>query len=291
MTRDRDDRLAEAKAKDIGDIAQQLEICGLLPWPPRHGMESVGPCPKCGGRDRFSINQRDGVFNCRRCEGRGDVISLVRFVRDCSMPAAIDWLIGPEAEISEIERKARRKASDENRRRNEDRADRERQREIKAAGALWREVAKNDHSALRGYLDARGITADLLPEIPAVLRYHPALPYMVRAERGFREVHRGPAMLAVVQQPSGRGIGCHRTWFDPASPQGKIALRDPETDADLPRKKMRGSKRGAAIRLHTPDHDWHQLVMGEGIETTLTAMCAGMWPEAAFWAGVDLAGR
>ena len=288
MMRDRDDRLAEAKAKDIGDTAQLLELTGLAPWPPRRGMESVGPCPKCGGRDRFSINQRDGVFNCRRCDGRGDVISLVRFVRDCSLPAAIEWLIGPETEISDVERKARRKASEENRKRNDARAAREREREIKAAGALWREAAQNDPTELRAYLTARGITAELLPTIPPVLRYHPALPYMVRADQGFREIHRGPAMLAVVQQPNGRGIGCHRTWFDPAAVQGKIRIVDPTTGAEMPRKKMRGSKRGAAIRLHTPDRDWSQLVLGEGIETTLTAMCAGIWTEAAFWAGVDL---
>ena len=113
-------------------------------------------------------------------------------------------------------------------------------------------------------------------------------PYMVRADRGWREIHRGPAMLGLVQAPNGRGLGCHRTWYDPAARQGKIAIVDPETGAAMPRKKMRGSKRGAAIRLHTPDGPWQVLVMGEGIETTLTAMVSGLWPDAAFWAGIDL---
>ena len=29
--------------------------------------EYCGPCPKCGGRDRFSVNAKRGVFNCRGC--------------------------------------------------------------------------------------------------------------------------------------------------------------------------------------------------------------------------------
>jgi phage/plasmid primase-like uncharacterized protein len=27
--------------------------------------EWAGPCPMCGGKDRFSVNTRKGVFNCR----------------------------------------------------------------------------------------------------------------------------------------------------------------------------------------------------------------------------------
>jgi len=29
--------------------------------------EHVGPCPRCGGRDRFGVNTRKRVFNCRGC--------------------------------------------------------------------------------------------------------------------------------------------------------------------------------------------------------------------------------
>ena len=39
--------------------------------------ERFGPCPKCGGDDRFSINIVKQVFNCRGCETGGDVIDLV----------------------------------------------------------------------------------------------------------------------------------------------------------------------------------------------------------------------
>jgi hypothetical protein len=50
---------------------------------------------------------------------------------------------------------------------------------------------------------------------------------------------------------------------------------------------VRGSKKGGAIRLHTP-LDSDTLIMGEGIETTLTALAASPVEGAAYWAGVDL---
>jgi len=43
-------------------------------------VERAGPCPNCGGDDRFSINTSKQVFNCRKCGGRGDVIALVQFL-------------------------------------------------------------------------------------------------------------------------------------------------------------------------------------------------------------------
>jgi CHC2 zinc finger len=49
----------------------------------RKGSERVGPCPKCGGTDRFSINTKKQVFNCRQCQTGGDVIKLVRFLDGC----------------------------------------------------------------------------------------------------------------------------------------------------------------------------------------------------------------
>ena len=40
----------------------------------RRGKEWVGPCPLCGGQDRFQVypSKRDGTaaFNCRQCLGK-----------------------------------------------------------------------------------------------------------------------------------------------------------------------------------------------------------------------------
>ena len=46
----------------------------------RQGRELVGPCPKCGGHDRFAINPAKLVWNCRGCGRGGDPIDLVRHV-------------------------------------------------------------------------------------------------------------------------------------------------------------------------------------------------------------------
>jgi hypothetical protein len=44
----------------------------------RKGSEWEGPCPVCGGRDRFSVNPFEALWNCRGCQRGGDVIDLVR---------------------------------------------------------------------------------------------------------------------------------------------------------------------------------------------------------------------
>jgi hypothetical protein len=44
------------------------------------GGEWVGPCPRCGGRDRFAINPRKRLFNCRGCGVGGDVFDLLRLL-------------------------------------------------------------------------------------------------------------------------------------------------------------------------------------------------------------------
>jgi phage/plasmid primase-like uncharacterized protein len=58
----------------------------------RGKVERVGPCPRCGGHDRFSINVRKGVFYCRRCDIGGDVIALVQFLDGVSFREACSTL-------------------------------------------------------------------------------------------------------------------------------------------------------------------------------------------------------
>jgi hypothetical protein len=55
--------------------------------------EQSGPCPKCGGRDRFHCTAQ--WFFCRQCHAsRGDVIEFMQWVEGCDFRAALDHLGG-----------------------------------------------------------------------------------------------------------------------------------------------------------------------------------------------------
>jgi phage/plasmid primase-like uncharacterized protein len=53
-----------------------------------------GPCPKCGGTDRFAVNRKDQWWNCRGCSVGGDVIDLVRHMDGCTFSVALEALTG-----------------------------------------------------------------------------------------------------------------------------------------------------------------------------------------------------
>ena len=57
--------------------------------------ERDGPCPKCGGDDRFAINVKKQVFNCRGCKTGGDVIDFVRWLDGVGFVEACTTLAGP----------------------------------------------------------------------------------------------------------------------------------------------------------------------------------------------------
>jgi hypothetical protein len=59
--------------------------------------EYVGPCPVCGGKDRFGVNIKKQVFNCRGCAASGNVIALVRFLDGCGFLEALEYLTGERA--------------------------------------------------------------------------------------------------------------------------------------------------------------------------------------------------
>ena len=58
--------------------------------------ELVGACPRCGGDDRFSINTKDQLFNCRGCNGKGrGAIDFVMFLDESNFMSATEKLAGP----------------------------------------------------------------------------------------------------------------------------------------------------------------------------------------------------
>lgn len=56
------------------------------------GGEYHGPCPFCGGRDRFVAQPKNGRWFCRRCESNGDAIALVMKLHNKSFTEALDAL-------------------------------------------------------------------------------------------------------------------------------------------------------------------------------------------------------
>lgn len=288
-----DIRLEQAHAIPMDEVVDRLGITGLT----RASGELVGPCPRCGGTDRFSVNIRKGVFQCRKECGpdcKGDQIALVCLVLEKSFPDALDWLVGPRQALSPAERREIERRGAENRRKREADAARRRGEAIRAAEAIWRRTMPAEGTPVRDYLARRGIPATMLAAIPPCLRYLSDCPYTVPDEDSpgaWRTIHAGPAMVAGVQDRFGKFAAVHRTWIDLDQPSGKARVADPagRIPADrLPAKKVLGSKKGGAIRLRSP-MDATTLVMGEGIETTASAMIAEARPmRAAFWAGVDL---
>jgi hypothetical protein len=91
-----DDLLRRARAvpieHEIGHRSIQL----------RGGIDKCGPCPVCGGVDRFAIHIRKQVFNCRGCNLGGDVIALVQHLDGIGFQDAVHLLAGEEPRRSVV---------------------------------------------------------------------------------------------------------------------------------------------------------------------------------------------
>jgi hypothetical protein len=146
--------LERARTADILEIAERLGTRLR-----KSGLEWVGPCPKCGGRDRFALNPKKQIFNCRRCATGGDVISLARLVHDPNFVKAVEFINGQQVEEAhEPDTEAKSDRSD----RSTTTAD---------ALRLWREGVDPRGTLAEKYLADRGLDLgeDLAGEI---LRWH-----------------------------------------------------------------------------------------------------------------------
>lgn len=278
-----DPRLEEAKVMAVDSVLSMLSIDNLH----RTGAERVGPCPLCGGRDRFGINVTSRAYQCRKCGIKGgDVVQLVRDIQGCGFKEALAFLCGEAVgQIDPVELQRRRDRAAAEAMRQDEYAERMRQRHMADARRIWDEGKPAQGSPIHAYFAARGILPAVLPRLPDCLRFHPALPYMAKVGRDWVELHRGPAMLAAVVPPSGQLTAVHRTWINPERPKGKALIVQNGEPQQV--KKVIGSKKGCAIRLSSPQ-GFTRLVMGEGIETTATAWVAEGRADTAYWAGVDL---
>ncbi|MEF2553237.1 DNA primase [Aurantimonas sp. A2-1-M11] len=284
MSDETDAFVAQAGTLDILDGAMRTSkgsaIAAL-----RGRTERTGPCPVCGGTDRFGINLAKQVFLCRQSGAAGGVINLVRYLDGVDFKTACEILVGRDwpapADDGEREERraareaARRAAEAEQTRAAERTAKREsdtnafRRREWDRCLDDWRAAGPFAESPAAAYLDARGAA----PPEGVFVRCHPDLAYWHGRGSSARILHRGPAMLVLFMRPCEFGwqpIGLHRTWIDlEAPPKYRPLLADPESAEALQTKKMRGTKSGGLLPLIGRFSTATRMVGGEGIETTL----------------------
>jgi CHC2 zinc finger len=273
-----------ARAMSLREVMDRLAIKGLA----RVSGEWTGPCPVCGGRDRFSINEKKAVFNCRHCARSGDTLELVMHVMSCDFLGAVSFLAGEpgvEIDLAELERREARAAAAK--KKAEDDSERYRAYARRCAIEVWKKAGTWLGTPAGAYLIRRGIEWRQYGEVLQCLRYLHDHPYEKKIGGQNMTLHRGPCLIAVVQDARGRIGAVHQTWIDLDQENGKARILHPKTGEVMDPKLVRGSKKGGAIRL-TGHVCGSTLIMGEGIETTLSAMVAGVVPGASYWAGVDL---
>jgi hypothetical protein len=86
-----------AKPEALIETARGVRIEDEAAWRGvklRGSVERVGPCPRCGGDDRFSINTKKQLWNCRGCDRGGDVIDLTQWLDGSDFETAVYKLTG-----------------------------------------------------------------------------------------------------------------------------------------------------------------------------------------------------
>jgi putative DNA primase/helicase len=220
----------------------------------RGKIERAGPCPVCGGHDRFSINTRKQLWNCRLCKKGGDVIALVQFLDGCEFRAACDILTAetPSAGV-ERPRVAEHGPVDAG-------ADDYERRQHEKATWLWRCRRSIAGTVAETYLrEARG--------------YHRPIPSTLAFLPPSKPDHR-PAMIAAFALVGEREPGVLAVPHGVGSVHLTRLRADGRDKADVrPNKLIVGSPGALPITL-APANDLLGLAITEGIEDGLTAHAA-----------------
>lgn len=209
-----------------------------------------GPCPICGGRDRFRFDDKQGrgTWYCNQCGG-GDGFRMLELVNGWSFRESairVEQIAGsfsldvPKTESDEAQKMA-------------------------AIKRIWNETepaSKGDPVWV--YLNRRaGIEI-----VPACVRFHPALHYTDGDANDYF-----PALVAVVAGKDGKGVGIHRIYLTESGQKAPVAK---------PKKLFAGKPlAGSAVRL---GRESECLGIAEGIET---ALAASMQFGVVTWAAIS----
>jgi putative DNA primase/helicase len=251
-------------AEAVVDQARALDLLTVLR---RHSnvklrkqrRELVGPCPRCGGTDRFAI--RGELFNCRGCGtgGKGP-IDLEIFLGGGEFVDAVKRLAGEaDARLKHAPPVKVAKAGG-----SEYAAEQHRK-----AAWLWSQRRPTAGTPAETYLRRRGITCALPPTLgflpPSKPEHHPAM----------------IAAFALVDEPDPGTLGRPR---DVQSVHLTLLKPDGSGKADVPKPKLMVGSPGDLPVVLAPPNDLLGLAITEGIEDAITvheATGLGAWAAGA----------
>ena len=236
----------------------------------RRGREWVGPCPLCGGDDRFHVRDSGGraAVGCRGCiDGQSESERAERFGE--VLRAAFPGRTGATARSpAKVPRSTPRPING-----------REAARRA-IAGRLWAAMVPADDTPARAYLARRSVwpPGGIGPDLPASVRWLPrgAVGRDVAANWYDVPAHTAGAIVYAFRQPGGATIRA-------------VGLDALDADGRRPNKRWRrtfGQKKGAVFMAGAVGGD--PLVIVEGEADALASMW--LYPGAEVWAAGGGAG-
>ena len=203
-----------------------------------------GPCPFCGGKDRWRWDDKDGNGSgyCHQCDARGDGFKILGKLLNLTSHQDFPKLLQAISEtLGCVDRSNLNKneiyASSKN-------------KNLEAVKRIWIESKTIlDSTVAALYLTSRGLA---IPDKIESFRWHPRVSFY----HSKKYVGCFPALISKISDLNNNITGIHRIYLNEEGQ--KLTLGEP--------KKILGSVAGGAIRFDEPKT---LLNIAEGVETSL----------------------